>query len=94
MRNDELSESERFPVGSRLKLGFQFEDRQHLDLQGEVRWRRDSSRPASEAGLGVQFVEMREEQRLAVEEFVRQRKLVGFSPLSSKRRPPSRRPRA
>jgi FixJ family two-component response regulator/Tfp pilus assembly protein PilZ len=87
IREDDLNEDTRFPVGSRLKLDVQFEDRQRLDLQGEVRWRRDSSRPASEAGLGIQFVDMREEQRVAVEEFVRQRKLVGFSPLSSKRRP-------
>jgi DNA-binding NarL/FixJ family response regulator/Tfp pilus assembly protein PilZ len=93
LRDDDLIEPTKFAVGSRVRLEFQLEDRQRLDLQGEVRWRRDSSRPAADAGLGVQFVEMREEQRSLVEEFVRQRKLVGFTPLSSKRRP-SRRPRA
>lgn len=87
MRDDDMSEAAHFPVGSRVRLEFQLEDRQRLDLQGEVRWRRDAARPAAEAGLGIQFVDMREEQRQQVEEFVRQRKLVGFSPLSSKRRP-------
>jgi len=83
-----MTEATHFPVGSRVRLEFQLEDRQRLDLQGEVRWRRDAARPAADAGLGIQFVDMREEQRQQVEEFVRQRKLVGFSPLSSKLRPP------
>ena len=75
-----------------MKVEFELDDRQRVDLQGEIRWRREASRPAAEAGIGVQFVEMREEQRLMVEEFVRRNKLVGFSPLSSKRKP-ARRPR-
>jgi DNA-binding NarL/FixJ family response regulator len=94
LRDRNLLEATRFGIGARLRLEFQLQDRQRMDLQGEVRWRRDSSRPAAEAGLGVQFVEMREEQRHLVEEFVRQRKLVGFTPLPSAKRRPSRRPRA
>jgi DNA-binding NarL/FixJ family response regulator/Tfp pilus assembly protein PilZ len=92
MLDGELREPARFPVGSRVRLEFELDDRQRVDLQGEIRWRREASRPASEAGIGVQFVEMREEQRSLVEEFVRRNKLTGFSPLSSKRKPP-RRPR-
>lgn len=95
LRDSNTLEATRFGIGARLRLEFQLQDRQRMDVQGEVRWRRESSRPAAEAGLGVQFVELREEQRQQVEEFVRQRKLIGFTPLpSSKRRPASRRPRA
>jgi CheY-like chemotaxis protein/Tfp pilus assembly protein PilZ len=95
LRDSNLLDAGRFGIGARLRLEFQLQDRQRMDVQAEVRWRRDSSRPAAEAGLGIQFVEMREEQRQQVEEFVRQRKLVGFTPLpSAKRRLPSRRPRA
>jgi Tfp pilus assembly protein PilZ len=83
----ELREPARFPVGSRVRLEFELDDRQRVDLQSEVRWRRDASRPAAEAGIGVQFVEMREEQRSVVEEFVRRNKLVGFAPLRTQRRP-------
>jgi DNA-binding NarL/FixJ family response regulator len=86
----EMRETETFSVGSRVKVEFELDDRQRVDLQGEIRWRREASRPAAEAGIGVQFVEMREEQRHLVEEFVRRNKLVGFSPLSSKRKPARR----
>jgi DNA-binding NarL/FixJ family response regulator/Tfp pilus assembly protein PilZ len=92
MLDGELREPSRFPVGSRVRLEFELDDRQRVDLQGEIRWRREASRPASEAGIGVQFVEMREEQRQMVEEFVRRNKLTGFSPLSTQRKP-ARRPR-
>jgi len=68
MRDDDLTEAAHFPVGARVRLEFQLEDRQRLDLQGEVRWRRDAARPAAEAGLGIQFVDMREEQRHQVED--------------------------
>lgn len=94
LRDRNLMEAARFGIGSRVKIEFQLQDRQRLDVQGEVRWRRDASRPAAEAGVGVQFVEMREEQRQVVEEFVRQRKLIGFSPLPNGKRRASRRPRA
>lgn len=94
LRERNLLEATRFSIGARVRLEFQLQDRQRMDVQGEVRWRRDSSRPAAEAGLGIQFVELREEQRQIVEEFVRQRKLVGFSPLPNTTRRPSRRPRA
>ena len=94
MRDFDLSEPALFPLGSRLRIEFQLEDRQRIDVQGEVRWRRDVARPAADAGLGIQFVDMREEQRQQIEDFVRQRKLVGFSPLTSKRRPSRSRPRA
>ncbi len=91
VRNGDLVEAKRLAVGSRVRLEFQLDERQRLDVQGEVRWRRDASRPASEAGIGIQFVEMREDQRQAVEEFVRQRKLLGFAPPPpSKRRAPHR----
>jgi FixJ family two-component response regulator/Tfp pilus assembly protein PilZ len=92
MLDGDLREDARFPVGSRVRLEFELDDRQRVDLHGEIRWRRDASRPAAEAGIGVQFVEMREEQRMLVEEFVRRNKLVGFTPLTSKR-VPTRRPR-
>ena len=65
---------------ARCKLEFELEDRQRLDLQGEMRWRRDASRPAVEAGIGMQFVEMREEQRMLVEEFVRQQQARRLQP--------------
>lgn len=90
--DSELREPARFPIGSRVRVEFELDDRQRLDLQGEIRWRREASRPAAEAGIGVQFVEMREDQRHAVEEFVRRNKLVGFTPMTTKRKPP-RRPR-
>jgi DNA-binding NarL/FixJ family response regulator/Tfp pilus assembly protein PilZ len=94
MQDTGLSDATHFAIGSRIRLEFQLEDRQRLDVQGEIRWRRDASRPAAEAGVGVQFVEMREDQKQLVEEYVRQRKLLGFAPLPPGQRKPSRRPSA
>ena len=61
LRERSLMEAARFGIGARVRVEFNLQDRQRLDVQGEVRWRRDTSRPAAEAGLGVQFVEMRED---------------------------------
>jgi len=66
----------RFTVGSRVSIAFALDDQRQLKLQGEVRWRRDGTRPTSAAGLGLQFVDMRDEQRQLVEDFVRRRKLA------------------
>ncbi|MFI5307697.1 MAG: PilZ domain-containing protein [Polyangiales bacterium] len=66
-------------TGSRIRIEFELPERGSMHVHGEVRWRRESSRPKSDPGLGVQFVEMREEQRVVVEDFVRTRKLRAMS---------------
>jgi DNA-binding NarL/FixJ family response regulator/Tfp pilus assembly protein PilZ len=75
-----LAEPSRFPIGSRVELSFELEDRRPVQAAGEVRWRRASSRPASRAGVGVEFTDMGDESRDAVEEFVRSRRLASFLP--------------
>ena len=76
LEHDEMQVELRFAIGSRVKLAFALDDQRQLKLLGEVRWRRDGERPASAAGVGLQFVDMRDEQRQLVEEFVRRRKLA------------------
>jgi CheY-like chemotaxis protein len=68
-------------TGSRIRIEFELPERGQMLVHGEVRWRRDTSRPTNDPGLGVQFVEMREEQRMVVEDFVRTRKLRAMSSL-------------
>jgi DNA-binding NarL/FixJ family response regulator len=75
-----LAEPSRFPIGSRVQVSFELEDRRPVQVQGEVRWRRASSRPASRAGLGIEFTDIGDESRDAVEEFVRSRRLASFLP--------------
>jgi DNA-binding NarL/FixJ family response regulator/Tfp pilus assembly protein PilZ len=86
LRETSLREAARFAVGSRVRIEFDLEDRKRLDVQGEVRWRRDSGRPAADAGIGVQFVDMRHDQRELVEHFVRLQKLKSLAPLDGRRR--------
>jgi DNA-binding NarL/FixJ family response regulator len=76
-------------AGARIRIEFELPERGALQLHGEVRWRREATRPASDPGLGVQFVEMREEQREVVEDFVRERKLRAMSSLPRELREPA-----
>jgi DNA-binding NarL/FixJ family response regulator/Tfp pilus assembly protein PilZ len=78
---DTLREPATLSIGSEVRVSFDLEDRDQLDLNGTVRWRRDASRPASQAGIGVEFVDCVEAERDAIEDYVRKRKLgnaIGF----------------
>ncbi len=70
-----LDEATSYAVGSRVQVSFELEERERMDLEGEVRWRRGNSRPAKQAGIGVQFVNFDGAARDAIEGFVRRRKL-------------------
>jgi DNA-binding NarL/FixJ family response regulator len=71
---------EAFVVGQRVRLSFALEDAEPIQVTGEVMWRRPNSRPSMQAGVGIRFLNLNDQQRSAVEEFVRKRKLTGFLP--------------
>jgi DNA-binding NarL/FixJ family response regulator len=81
--------SARYAVGSRVQVSVALDEHRALKLDGEVRWRRQSTRPGDVEGVGVRFVDLGTEQRRAVEGFVRRHKLSAlerFTSLSFARR--------
>lgn len=80
----------RYLVGSRVQVALALDDQRSIKVDGEVRWRRQSTRPGETEGVGVRFVDMAEDQRRAVEGFVRRRKLEAlerFTAVGLARRP-------
>ena len=63
------------PIGTPMDLFFRLPTGEGIEAQGVVRWVRevDDSRPEMMPGLGVQFVNLTESARKAVEGFVRNR---------------------
>lgn len=81
--------SPRYSVGSRVQVAVALDDHRSLKLEGEVRWRCQSTRPGETEGVGLRFIDMAEDQRRAIEGFVRRRKLEAlerFTSLSFARR--------
>jgi len=81
----------RYAVGSRINLACALDDQRPMKLFGEVRWRSQSTRPGQVDGMGVRFVDLAEDQRQKLEDFVRRRKLESLQRLASLA-PPDRRP--
>ena len=71
---------ESYLVGQRIQVSFQLEDSSSIQALCEIMWRRTTSRPSMQSGIGVRFLNLEESQRTTVEEFVRRRKLMGFLP--------------
>jgi len=63
------------PVGTRLRVNFTLPDGHVVSVSCEVRWVREynARTPERMPGMGVQFLELRDEDRAAVERFVRRR---------------------
>jgi DNA-binding NarL/FixJ family response regulator len=71
---------ESFLVGQRIQVTFSLEDASSIQTLCEIMWRRATSRPSMQSGIGVRFLNLDEAHRSTVEEFVRRRKLLGFLP--------------
>jgi DNA-binding NarL/FixJ family response regulator len=71
---------ESFLVGQRIQVTFSLEDASSIQSLCEIMWRRATSRPSMQSGIGVRFLNLDEGHRSTVEEFVRRRKLMGFLP--------------
>lgn len=71
---------ESFLVGQRIQVTFSLEDSTSIQTLCEIMWRRATSRPSMQSGIGVRFLNLDESHRATVEEFVRRRKLMGFLP--------------
>lgn len=69
-----------FLVGQRIQVAFSLEDQHSIQTLCEIMWRRATSRPSMQSGIGVRFLNLDETHRSTVEEFVRRRKLLGFLP--------------
>ena len=80
-------------VGQRIQVAFTLEDPESINVTCEIMWRRASSRPSAEAGVGVRFLNLSDTQRSAVEEYVRKHKLMGFMPWNAEQ-PSGRQKRA
>jgi uncharacterized protein (TIGR02266 family) len=63
------------PMGTPVDLFFRLPTGEGIEAQGVVRWVRevDDQRPEMMPGLGVQFVNLSDEARTAIEGFVRDR---------------------
>jgi DNA-binding NarL/FixJ family response regulator len=79
---------ESYLVGQRIQVSFQLEDASSIQALCEIMWRRTTSRPSMQSGIGVRFLNLEESQRTSVEEFVRRRKLLGFLPWAGSEAPP------
>jgi uncharacterized protein (TIGR02266 family) len=68
-------------VGMRIDLLFSLPGGRRIKAQGEVRWVRpyDEHHPEVAAGAGVQFVDLAEEARQAIEHFVSSRDPIFYS---------------
>jgi DNA-binding response OmpR family regulator len=71
-----------FLVGQRIQIAFSLEDSTAIQTLCEIMWRRATSRPSMQSGIGVRFLNLDETHRTSVEEFVRRHKLMGFLPWS------------
>jgi PilZ domain len=76
---DQLSR-ESFLVGQRIQVSFSLEDASSIQALCEIMWRRATSRPSMQSGIGVRFLNLEEPYRTTVEEYVRRHKLLGFLP--------------
>jgi DNA-binding NarL/FixJ family response regulator len=75
---DEQLRRDSFLVGQRIQLAFTLDNTESMNVQCEIIWRRHHSRPSLQAGIGVRFLNLDENHRALVEEFVRKHKLLGF----------------
>jgi DNA-binding NarL/FixJ family response regulator len=71
-----------FLVGQRIQVAFSLEDANSIQTLCEIMWRRATSRPSMQSGIGVRFLNLDDTHRASVEEFVRRHKLMGFLPWS------------
>jgi DNA-binding NarL/FixJ family response regulator len=78
---DQMSR-ESFLVGQRIQVAFSLEDANSIQSMCEIMWRRATSRPSMQSGIGVRFLNLDDSHRASVEEFVRRHKLMGFLPWS------------
>jgi CheY-like chemotaxis protein len=69
-----------FLVGQRIQVAFSLEDSSSIQALCEIMWRRATSRPSMQSGIGVRFLNLDDPHRATVEEFVRRHKLLGFMP--------------
>ena len=60
-------------VGRAIALNLDLPESGTLSLKGEVAWRRPSPSGEGPAGLGIKFVELQEEMRDAIEQFLEKR---------------------
>jgi len=77
--NDQMSR-DTFLVGQRIQVAFSLEESDAISALCEIMWRRATSRPSMQSGIGVRFLNLEDPHRAVVEEFVRKRKLLGFMP--------------
>lgn len=80
-----LRTPDQLAIGTRVQIAFALEEPEPIIVQGEVRWRRAAKRPGTDAGVGVQFVDVTDASRARIEGFVRRQKLQGFVPLAQER---------
>lgn len=77
--SDQMSRDS-FLVGQRISVAFSLEESNAIQTLCEIMWRRATSRPSMQSGIGVRFLNLDDAHRTTVEEFVRRRKLLGFLP--------------
>jgi Tfp pilus assembly protein PilZ len=80
-----LRTPEQLAIGTRVQIAFALDEPEPITVQGEVRWRRAAKRPGTDAGVGVQFVDVTDASRARIEGYVRRQKLQGFVPLAQER---------
>jgi len=80
-----LRTPDQLAIGTRVQIAFALDEPEPILVQGEVRWRRAAKRPGTDAGVGVQFVDVTDASRTRIEGFVRKHKLQGFVPLAQER---------
>jgi len=69
-----------FPIGTRISLEFSLPDEgPAIAVQGEVRWTSDPTPDGDgHVGLGLQFLDLAEEDRQRIEHFVAQRETLFY----------------
>jgi DNA-binding NarL/FixJ family response regulator/Tfp pilus assembly protein PilZ len=88
--NDQMGR-DAFTIGQHLRVSFALDSAEPIQASCEVMWRRTGARPSLQSGVGVRFLNLSDTQRVAVEEFVRKRKLTGFMPWTEADAAPSAR---
>ena len=83
--NESAADPDQLAIGTRVQIAFALDEPEPIMVQGEVRWRRAAKRPGTDAGVGVQFVDVTDTSRTRIEQFVRRHKLQGFVPLAQER---------
>ena len=56
-----ISTPDPVPPGSEVSLSIKLPDGEHLTLKGVVRWTKDEGRDDSRAGMGIEFIDLTEE---------------------------------